>query len=69
MPNADILGDVVKVAVTNGIPTYTINSGLDVFSSLGVRSHVGQDEILAGERACLRIKNAGGNRILVVSNP
>lgn len=67
MPDVAKLGDAVKSAVEKGIPTYTINSGLDVFQSLGVRNHVGQDEVLAGERACLRLQEAGATKILAVS--
>lgn len=66
MPDVERLGPAVKTAVSLGIPTYTINSGLAVYKTLGVRNHVGQDEVLAGERACERLVKAGATRILVV---
>lgn len=67
MPNANILGANVQKALNKGIPVYTINSGLDKFRELQVRNHVGQDESLAGERACLQLKEANATKILIVS--
>ncbi|MBA0052140.1 sugar ABC transporter substrate-binding protein [Streptomyces sp. AJS327] len=40
---------VVRKAVKAGIPVITINSGQDVSKSYGALSHIGQDEVLAGE--------------------
>jgi simple sugar transport system substrate-binding protein len=47
-----------------GVPTVTMNSGSDVFKSLGAFTHVGQDEIIAGREAGLRFNELGATNIL-----
>jgi simple sugar transport system substrate-binding protein len=48
IPNPDALGPTIKKAVDAGIPVVSMNSGSDVFKSLGVLAHVGQTEYEAG---------------------
>src|SRR5262249_46759253 len=48
IPDANALGTAIKSAVSAGIPVVSINSGSDVFQSLGVLTHVRQTEELAG---------------------
>jgi len=60
MPNPQILGPPVKAAIAAGIPVMTMNSGYDVFQSLGAIHHVGQDETISGYQGCLK---------LITSNP
>jgi len=55
MPDPETLGPPVKAAIAAGIPVITINSGSDVFESLGVVHHVGQVEDDAGYKGCHRI--------------
>ena len=59
IPNPDALGPSIKKAVAAGIPVISMNSGSDVFKSLGVLAHVGQTEYEAGLGAGERFKDAG----------
>jgi simple sugar transport system substrate-binding protein len=59
IPNPDALGPAIKKAVDAGIPVVSMNSGSDVFKSLGVLAHVGQTEYEAGLGAGQRFKEAG----------
>jgi len=59
IPNPDALGPAIKKAVDAGIPVVSMNSGSDVFKSLGVLVHVGQTEYEAGLGAGQRFKDAG----------
>jgi simple sugar transport system substrate-binding protein len=59
IPNPDALGQAIKDAVAAGIPVISMNSGSDVFKSLGVLAHVGQTEYEAGLGAGTRFKDAG----------
>jgi len=52
-------------AVTEaGIPLYTLNSGLNNWRELGATTHVGQDEIVAGQGAGERFNEMGVTTIL-----
>jgi simple sugar transport system substrate-binding protein len=59
IPNPDALGPTIKKAVDAGIPVVSMNSGSDVFKSLGVLAHVGQTEYEAGLGAGQRFKDLG----------
>ena len=59
IPNADALSPSIKKAVAAGIPVVSMNSGSDVFKSLGILAHVGQTELQAGLGAGQRFKDAG----------
>src|SRR3954466_1571223 len=56
------LAPAIRRAVKAGIPVVSINSGSDVFRSLGVLAHVGQPEERAGFPAGRRLAPAGGRR-------
>jgi simple sugar transport system substrate-binding protein len=63
LPDATALGPAIKSAVDAGIPVISANSGSDVYKSLGILTHVGQDEYPAGKgagekMAALGVKNA-----------
>src|SRR3954447_18931304 len=53
------LAPAIRRAVQAGIPVVSINSGSDVFRSLGVLAHVGQPEERAGFAAGRRLARAG----------
>ena len=53
---------MVKDAVAAGIPVITMNSGLESSASLGALMHVGQPEILAGQKAGERAKAEGATK-------
>jgi simple sugar transport system substrate-binding protein len=57
----------IRRAVRAGIPVVSINSGSDVFRSLGVLAHVGQPEERAGFDAGRRLADAGARRVLCVN--
>jgi simple sugar transport system substrate-binding protein len=59
IPNPDALSPAIKKAVDAGIPVVSMNSGSDVFKSLGIIAHVGQTEFQAGLGAGERFKEAG----------
>jgi len=59
IPNPDALSPSIKKAVAAGIPVVSMNSGSDVFKSLGILAHVGQTELQAGIGAGERFKAAG----------
>ena len=50
--------------VEAGIPLYTLNSGLNNWQDLGAVTHVGQDEIVAGQGAGERFNELGVTKIL-----
>lgn len=59
LPDADALGPAIKKAVAAGIPVVSLNSGSDVFDSLGIRVHVGQTEYEAGLGGGKRMRESG----------
>jgi simple sugar transport system substrate-binding protein len=67
IPDATALGSHIKAAVAAGIPVISANSGSDVFASLGVLTHVGQDESIAGKKAGELMKAAGVTNALCIN--
>ena len=67
IPDASALGPSIKKAVAAGIPVISANSGSDVYKSLGVLTHVGQDETIAGQKAGELMKAAGVTNALCVN--
>jgi simple sugar transport system substrate-binding protein len=61
------LAGAIRRAVRAGIPVVSINSGSDVYRSLGVLAHVGQPEERAGLQAGRRLAAAGVRRALCVN--
>jgi len=60
----DALIPTVKKAVAAGIPVDSFNSGSDFFKQAGSLTHFASDEVLAGQQAGLKAKNAGATKIL-----
>jgi len=67
IPDAKALGPSIQKAVAAGIPVISANSGSDVFASLGVLTHVGQDETIAGKKAGELMKAAGVTNALCIN--
>jgi simple sugar transport system substrate-binding protein len=67
IPDATALGPSIQKAVAAGIPVISANSGSDVFASLGVLTHVGQDESIAGQKAGTLMKAAGVTNALCIN--
>ena len=61
------LAPAIRRAVKAGIPVVSINSGADVFKSLGVLAHVGQLEDRAGLEAGRRLADAGVRRAVCIN--
>jgi simple sugar transport system substrate-binding protein len=61
------LAPAIRRAVKAGVPTVTINSGSDMYKSLGVLAHVGQPEGDAGFKAGQRLARAGVRRALCIN--
>jgi simple sugar transport system substrate-binding protein len=67
LPDADALGPSIRNAVAAGIPVVSLNSGSDVFETLGVRVHVGQTEYEAGLGGGKRMAAAGVKTAICVN--
>jgi simple sugar transport system substrate-binding protein len=61
------LAPAIRRAVAAGIPVVSINSGSDIFRSLGVLAHVGQPEERAGLLAGRRLAGTGVRHALCVN--
>jgi simple sugar transport system substrate-binding protein len=68
IPDADALGASIKRAVAAGIPVISMNAGSDVYESLGVALHVGQDEYPAGVVAGKKLAAMGGKQAICVNH-
>jgi simple sugar transport system substrate-binding protein len=66
VPNADAIRSSLQKAKAAGIPIVTLNSGADVWKSLGAITHVGQDETIAGRAAGQRFKSMGVKKVLCI---
>jgi simple sugar transport system substrate-binding protein len=67
IPDATALGPSIQKAVAAGIPVISANSGSDAYASLGVLTHVGQDETIAGKKAGELMKAAGVTNALCIN--
>jgi simple sugar transport system substrate-binding protein len=67
IPDANAEGSHIKAAVQAGIPVISANSGSDVYQSLGILTHIGQNEEIAGEKAGALMKAAGVTNALCVN--
>ncbi len=63
-PDAGAIKDAMLKAHDAGIPTVTMNSGSAVFKELGAFTHIGQDEIIAGQQAGLKFNDMGVKHVL-----
>ncbi|GAA1009617.1 sugar ABC transporter substrate-binding protein [Acrocarpospora pleiomorpha] len=66
MANPDALRASIEGAVQAGIPVITINSGQDKSVEFGAITHVGQDELVAGQGAGAKLKEAGVGKLVCV---
>ena len=63
-PDPEAIKAAMLKAHDAGIPTVTMNSGSAVFASLGAFTHIGQDEVVAGQQAGLKFNAMGVKHIL-----
>ena len=66
-PDPTALGDAIQGAIDAGIPVVSINSGVDDYADLGIITHVGQTEFIAGQGAGRRMAEAGVTNTLCVN--
>lgn len=66
-PDPDALGDAIKRAVAAGIPVISMNSGIGAAKDLGIRLHVGQDELPAGVIVGERLAGLGLKHVLCIN--
>jgi simple sugar transport system substrate-binding protein len=64
LANPDAMRGALQDATAAGIPIVTLNSGLNDWESVGAITHVGQDEIIAGQGAGNRLNDAGVTKLL-----
>jgi simple sugar transport system substrate-binding protein len=67
IPDVKPLGKSIKNAVSKGISVISINSGSDVFKSVGALTHVGQTELIAGQGGGARMAAAGARNAICVN--
>jgi simple sugar transport system substrate-binding protein len=67
LPDATALGPSVTKCISAGIPVISANSGSDAFAKLGILTHVGQEESVAGKAAGVRMAAAGGKNAICIN--
>jgi simple sugar transport system substrate-binding protein len=67
LPDATALGPSVTKCIQSGIPVISANSGSDAYAKLGILTHVGQDEAIAGKAAGVRMAAAGGKNAICIN--
>ena len=63
-PDPEAIKSAMLAAHDAGIPTVTMNSGSAVFADLGAFTHIGQDEVVAGQQAGLKFNAMGVKHVL-----
>lgn len=63
-PDPGAISAAMKAASDAGIPMVTLNSGSAEFKDLGAFTHIGQDELVAGQQAGLKFNEMGVKKIL-----
>ena len=66
-PDPAALSDAIAGAIDAGIPVVSINSGVDDYADLGILTHVGQTEFIAGQGAGQRMAEAGVTNTICVN--
>ncbi|WP_338723132.1 sugar ABC transporter substrate-binding protein [Devosia sp. XK-2] len=66
-PDPDALGASIDRAVAAGIPVISMNSGIAAAAGLGIRLHVGQDELPAGVTVGEKLRGLGLTHVLCVN--
>jgi simple sugar transport system substrate-binding protein len=68
VPDYPALQDSLAAAAEAGIPIITVNSGSDVYQEIGAITHVGQDELIAGQAAGERLAEEGATNVLCINH-
>lgn len=67
LPDYDALKGSLAKAKSAGIPIITINSGSDHFKDVGAITHVGQNEMDAGQQAGKKLADAGSKKVICIN--
>jgi simple sugar transport system substrate-binding protein len=68
VPDGDALAGSLRHARSVGIPVVSINSGAEVWESLGLLAHIGQSEFESAHAGGQRLAAAGARRVLCVNH-
>lgn len=68
IPDVDAIGPSITEAIEAGIPVVSMNSGGDVWQDLGVLTHIGSDEFVAGTAAGERLVELGVTNAICVND-
>ncbi|MGH7475327.1 MAG: sugar ABC transporter substrate-binding protein [Longimicrobiales bacterium] len=68
VPDADALRGSIRQALQVGIPVLSLNSGAEVWESLGLLAHIGQPEYDAAHAGGERLAGAGARHALCVNH-
>lgn len=68
IPDADAIGPSIEEAIAAGIPVVSMNSGGDVWEDLGILTHIGSDEFVAGTAAGERLAELGVTNAICVND-
>lgn len=66
VPDYAALQESLAAANEAGIPIITVNSGSDNYQEIGAITHIGQDELIAGQAAGQRLADEGATHVLCV---
>jgi simple sugar transport system substrate-binding protein len=66
VPDYAALQDSLTAASEAGIPIITVNSGSDHLADIGAITHIGQDELIAGQAAGARLAEEGATHVLCI---
>ena len=66
-PDPAGLGTAIGAAIDAGVPVVSINSGVGEYADLGILTHVGQTEFIAGQQAGQRLAEAGVTNTICVN--
>jgi simple sugar transport system substrate-binding protein len=68
LPDAEALAESLQAVVAAGVPVLSVNSGDDVWKSLGLLGHIGQAEYEAAFAGGRRLAEAGARKVLCVNH-
>ena len=63
-PNPDAIKSALEKATEKKIPLVTMNSGSSDYQALGAMTHIGQDELIAGQQGGEKLKELGATKVL-----
>lgn len=68
IPDADAIGPSIEAAIEAGIPVVSMNSGGEVWQDMGILTHIGSDEFVAGTAAGERLAEMGVTNAVCIND-